>query len=76
MDEGVGTNNPLAHAEETLPDLLVKDVVLVIDNDPAHAPTWDQIALGEATTSENRYCSCKRGNGNIGLKQEQILANY
>jgi hypothetical protein len=68
LDESVGANDSLAHAEEALSNLLIKDMVLVVDNDPTHPPAGDQVSLGEAATSQNRYCCCQRGDWNIGLK--------
>ena len=70
MDEGVGSNNPLAHAHEAPPDLLIKHVVPVIDGDPAEPPARNKEPLGQTGAGEDRDCGGQGRDGNIGLARE------
>ena len=76
MDEGVRADDPLAHAHEAPPDLLIEHVVPVIDDDPAQPPAGDQEPLGEAGAGEDRHRGRQGGDGHVGLAGEhEVLVN-
>lgn len=53
LDQRVGSQDQLAEAVKTLADL-GKDVVAVMDKDPANAPAGDKVLLGKTTDSQDR----------------------
>ena len=70
LDESVGADDPLTHAHQTLPDLVIKHLVPVVDNDPADPPAGHQEPLCEAAAGQDGHGGGEGGDGDVRLTWE------
>ena len=59
-----------------LPDFLCEDVLLVVDDDPAHPPAGDQEPLGEPPAAQHRHLRAQGGDRDIHLNWTFITRGY
>lgn len=74
LDQGVGTEDQLGQAVESLADFSVKDVVAVVDEDPADSPSGDEVLLCETSNGEDGDGGGEGGEGEELVAGEDEVA--
>lgn len=74
LDQGVGTEDQLGQAVESLADFGVKDVVAVVDEDPADSPSGDEVLLCKASDGEDGDGGGEGGEGEELVTGEDEVA--